>query len=74
MDIIKLCDKSKNRVVQCAYMDLIDWNEPLTKKRIIEEIEYKLECAMMDGLDWWGFRKIDITNVVRFLKKIKDSL
>lgn len=70
MDIVKLCDKSKLNVVQIAYMDLLDWNTPLTPKRIIEEIEWKLFCIDMDGLDYWGCTKRDVTYARKFVKKL----
>lgn len=71
--VMKLVRASSLKIVDWAYTDLLDWEDELTDKRIIEEIEYKLEIAKdnyYSGSDD-EFNKRDFYWTERFLKKLK---
>ena len=46
--VLDLVLKSNLDLVSIAYQDLIDWEDEITDERMIEEIEYKLDCAIND--------------------------
>ena len=74
--VMKLVRASSLKIVDWAYTDLLDWEEELTDKRIIEEIEYKLEIAKNNyysGSDD-EFNKRDFYWTERFLKKLKGLM
>lgn len=74
--ILNLVKKSRLKIVDWAYTDLLDWECELTEKRIVEEIEYKLEIAKnnyFDGCDD-EFNKKDFYWTERFLQKLKGNL
>lgn len=74
--ILNLVKKSKLKIVDWAYLDLLDWDCELTDDRIIEEIEYKLEIAKdnyFNGCDD-EFNKKDFYWTERFLQKLKGNL
>lgn len=72
--ILNLVEKSKLKIVDWAYTDLLDWEDELTDERIIEEIKYKLEIAKNNyysGSDD-EFNKRDFYWTERFLNKLKN--
>ena len=74
--IQKLCANSKLELVQDAYQDITDWEENPNDKRIIEEIEYKLDCAIYnynEGSDD-SYTKRDFTYTKKFIAKLKGLL
>lgn len=74
--VMKLVRASSLKIVDWAYADLLDWEDEITDKRIIEEIEYKLEIAKNNyysGSDD-EFNKRDFYWTERFLKKLKGLM
>lgn len=74
--IQKLCANSKLELVRDAYQDITDWEENPSDKRIIEEIEYKLDCAIYnynEGSDN-SYTKRDFTYTKKFIAKLKGLL
>lgn len=74
--IRKLCAKSKLKIVDWAYTDVIEFETNPSDQRIIDEIEWKLHCAIDDynnSIDD-EFSKRDFTNTRRFITKLKGLL
>lgn len=74
--IQKLCIKSKLKLVEDAYEDITEWEESPSDKRIIEEIEYKLDCAIYnynEGSDD-SYTKRDFTYTKKFIAKLRGLL
>ncbi len=74
--IRKLCAKSKLRLVEDAYFDITEWEKDPSDKRIIEEIEWKLECATGNFKDGAcdDYSKRDFTYTKKFIQKLKGLL
>lgn len=74
--IQKLCIKSKLKLVDEAYTDITEWEESPSDERIIEEIEWKLECAIgnyEEGCED-SYTKKDFTYTKKFIAKLKSLL
>ena len=74
--IQKLCAKSKLKLVEDAYCDITEWETAPSDKRLIEEIEWKLECAIgnyQEGSDD-NYTKRDFTYTKKFIAKLKGLL
>lgn len=74
--IKKLVRKSKLKLVDLAYSDITEWEKNPSDERIIEEIEWKLECAIgnyEEGSDDF-YTKRDFTYTKKFIEKLKEML
>ena len=74
--IQKLCAKSKLKLVEDAYCDITEWEAAPSDKKLIEEIEWKLECAIgnyEEGSDD-SYTKRDFTYTKKFIAKLKGLL
>lgn len=73
--VLDLCLKSNLDLVSIAYQDLKNFDVEMTDERIIEEIEYKLDCAIYDyneGCDD-SYTPKDFKKTRNFINKLKKE-
>lgn len=73
--VLDLCLKSNLDLVSIAYQDLKNFDVEMTDERMIEEIEYKLDCAIYDynkGCDD-SYTPKDFKKTRNFINKLKKE-
>ena len=73
--VLDLVLKSNLDLVSIAYQDLLDWENEITDERMIEEIEYKLNCAIDDyngGCDD-SYTPKDFKKTRNFINRLKKE-
>lgn len=76
MNIIEKVRKSKNNIIEGAWLDFIEFNEKnkRTEKALIDQIEYSIYVAQ-ENYDQWGkdsdYSIQCINGAKKFLKNIK---
>ena len=75
MDLFNKVKRSKNKIIEEAWMDFLEFNEKSnrTETALIEQIKHSLYVVTCD-FDLWGadcgYSQKDINGVKRFLKSL----